>query len=376
MDVALYDLEDGFFARGRGAGRSGRDFVTAPEIGPLFGACVARALDRWWRAAGAPDPFLVVEPGAGVGRLAREVLRAQPDCLRALRYVLVERSPALRADQRNLLQLEPADEALGPFTQRAVDDELRPVSSAGPVFASVETLPEMPVDTMVFANELLDNLPVGIAHWDGSRWQEVRVAMDGDRFVEILVPAAEVDAAQLTQTVGQSDLHVGTRLPIPRGLDMWLEECGRALHNGVVVLIDYIVDIGVAVSRSPEWLRTFRQHERGDDPLRDPGSQDITADIVRSQLERAARTAGFQLVEDQTQAAWLHDLGLEALVESGRRTWQAGAHRGDLHAIAGRSLGNEAAALTDPAGLGAHRVVMLTKQPGTTPSGSTANEHR
>ena len=53
-----------------GAGRAGRDFVTSPEVGQLFGALVARALDGWWRDAGAPDPFLVIEAGAGRGRLS------------------------------------------------------------------------------------------------------------------------------------------------------------------------------------------------------------------------------------------------------------------------------------------------------------------
>jgi SAM-dependent MidA family methyltransferase len=88
VELALYG-EGGFFTRARGAGRAGRDFVTSPEVGPLFGALVARALDGWWRDAGAPDPFLVIEAGAGRGRLARDVLAAAPQCANALRYVLV-----------------------------------------------------------------------------------------------------------------------------------------------------------------------------------------------------------------------------------------------------------------------------------------------
>src|SRR3954449_1092183 len=131
METALYG-EGGFFASGRGAGRAGRDFVTSPEVGPLFGVCIARALDRLEGALVGRDPFLVVEAGAGNGRLAREVLRAAPDCLRALRYVLVERSAALRAEQRGRLPLEPADEALGPFMRRANEDQAVPARAAGP----------------------------------------------------------------------------------------------------------------------------------------------------------------------------------------------------------------------------------------------------
>src|SRR5215468_5551394 len=114
VDAALYDEDGGFFALGGGAGRAGRDFVTSPEVGALFGALVARFLDRAWLELGRPDPFVVVDAGAGRGRLAADVLRARPESVRALRYVLVERSATLRVAQRDLLTLEPADRALGP----------------------------------------------------------------------------------------------------------------------------------------------------------------------------------------------------------------------------------------------------------------------
>lgn len=77
MELALYG-EGGFFAAGHGAGRAGRDFVTSPEVGPLFGVCMARALDRMWHELDEPDPFLVIEAGAGNGRLARGVAGRAP----------------------------------------------------------------------------------------------------------------------------------------------------------------------------------------------------------------------------------------------------------------------------------------------------------
>jgi len=177
VEVALYEPGAGFFATGRGAGRTGRDFVTSPEVGPLFGACVARALDRAWHAHGAPDPFIVIEAGAGRGRLAREVLRAQPACARALHYVLVERSMVLHDEQRELLDLEPADEALGLFAQQSPGDAPVPLVGSGPVFVALDELPALELRRVMLANELLDNLPFGIAQWDGARWQEVRVAL-------------------------------------------------------------------------------------------------------------------------------------------------------------------------------------------------------
>ncbi|MEO7555544.1 MAG: class I SAM-dependent methyltransferase, partial [Acidimicrobiales bacterium] len=82
VDVALYDEDEGFYATTGIAGRDG-DFITSPELGPLFGTVVATALDTWWRELGEPDPFVVVEAAAGPGTLCRTVLAATPACARA-----------------------------------------------------------------------------------------------------------------------------------------------------------------------------------------------------------------------------------------------------------------------------------------------------
>jgi SAM-dependent MidA family methyltransferase len=227
-------------------------------------------LDRWWRDLDAPDPFLVVEAGAGSGRLAREIRRAEPDCLPALRYVLVERSLVLRAQQRELLPLEPADEALGPFVHRDVDEELVPVRRAGPVFASVADLPELPSGSVVLANELLDNLGFGIAHWDGTRWQEVRITTDGSEFGEVLVPATDADARALQRVVGARGVPIGVRLPIPRGVEAWVDECAGALPSGIVALFDY-TSTSTTCCDAVEWLRTYAQWSFETRRTRQPG---------------------------------------------------------------------------------------------------------
>jgi NADH dehydrogenase [ubiquinone] 1 alpha subcomplex assembly factor 7 len=349
MEAALYG-EGGFFAQGAGAGRAGRDFITSPEVGSLFGACMARALDGWWRELGRPDPFLVVEAGAGSGRLARDILRAAPECLRALRYVLVERSPRLRAEQRTRLALEPADEALGPFVRASGNDAPVPEENAGPVFTSLGDLPALDgADAVVLANELFDNLVFGIAEFDGERWNEVRVGVGGGGFVEVVVPAGD-------ETPGV-DVPAGTRAPIPRGIRAWFEACDLVLRSGLIAVIDYMVSANELPDR--EWLRTYRRHERGFAPLAEPGEFDITADVVVEQLLACA--PGLDVRTQTSQSEWLRSLGIDALVEEGARAWEAGAHRGDLDALAGRSRSSEAAALTDPSGLGGHHVVVLGK---------------
>ena len=126
-------------------------------------------------------------------------------------------------------------------------------------------------------------------------------------------------------------------------------------------MIDYAAPAAEVAARRHGWLRTYRAHRRGDDPLEAPGTQDITTDVVTETLHRAAHRSGFTVAAETTQAAWLAGLGIDDLVEAGRREWEARAHIGDLDALAARSRLTEAAALTDPTGLGAHTVTILTK---------------
>lgn len=366
VEAALYDPGTGFFATGHGAGRAGADFVTSPEVGPLFGACVARALDRWWHDLGDPDPFVVMEAGAGNGRLCREVLRAEPDCAVALRYVLVERSAALADAQRELLTVEPFEHALGPSGPDLADGGIpQPVEGTGPIVSALEELPALTVDGVVIANELLDNLAFDLVERTADGWLEIRVGVSDDgQFYEVPVRAAE----EIVTWLDGLDAPVGARLPVQRAAGEWIEDCATRLRRGVVLILDYAADLDEMVARGMEtfgpvgWLRTYRGHGRGGGPLEDPGSQDITTDVLLPPLRREARRAGFTIAMEVSQAEWLQSVGIDELVEEGQARWAAGAARGDLEALAGRSRITEATALTDPAALGAHTVIVLTKK--------------
>ncbi len=358
VDEALYG-DGGFFTGAHGAGRAGRDFVTSPEIGPLFGALVGRALDRCWDELDARDPFLVVEAGAGRGRLAADVLASEPRCSPALRYVLVERSDARRADQRDLLALEPVEDALGPLVHDDVDTDSVVAGGLGPIATSLPELPAIPVSGVVFANELLDNLPFRVVERTADGWSEVRVGVASDGFEEDLVRAAP-DLAVEADHVAAESVPIGARLPVPTGVREWLQSCAFVLRRGVLIVVDYAATAAELVERGEHgWLRTYREHERGASPLVAPGSQDITADVPLEYLIHAARRAGLALERECTQAEWLRDLGVDDLVAEARAQWDARAHIGDLEALRHRSRVTEAAALLDPTGLGAHRVLVF-----------------
>ena len=304
VELALYHPRFGFYETGGAAGRSG-DFLTSPEVGPLFGAVLARALDAWWSELGEPEPFTVVEAGAGRGALAKAVLAAGPACGPALRYVAVERSSALRALHPEGLE-------------------------------SAAHLPSEPFAGVVMANELLDNLPFGLFERQAGGWAEVRVDAG---LAEVLAPVEggpDIDAP------------AGARIPVQRAAREWVAAARRLARR--VIVIDY-ADTTPSMARRPwtDWVRTYRGHGRGTRPLADLGRQDITCEVAVDQLPPPTA--------NRSQAEFLRAYGIDELASEARRAWHERAHIGDLQALMARSRVHEAAALTDEAGLGAFRVL-------------------
>lgn len=341
VEWALYDDEVGFYESGGAAGRRG-DFLTSPEVGPLFGAVVARAVDSWWRDVGEPDPWVVVEAGAGPGTLARAVLAAGPACAPALRWVLVERSAAQRARHAGGIPLAPPAMAFAPED----DDSPNPQPTGqGPLAVSLADLPRLAGPTVVLANELLDNLPFDLWERRDGRWLEVRV---DDALGETVVPAEP--------PAWLPDAEDGARVPVQAAAVAWLRDAlalARPEAGGRLAVLDYCATTAELAARPPsEWLRTYRDHGRGGHPLDDPGSQDVTVEVCVDQLAAVRRPAAHS-----TQAEWLRAHGIDELVDEGRRVWNEQAHIGDLAAVRMRSRVTEAEALLDPDGLGAFTVV-------------------
>jgi len=346
VDAALYDPSSGFYAKGGVAGRRG-DFLTSPEVGPLFGAVVGRALDRWWSELGRPDPFVLVEGGAGPGTLARSLHRAQPACSAALVHVLVERSAAQRGVHHQHLASHIGEPTPGDLS-RVLHE---PRAGRGPVAVSAADLPGDAVVGVVFANELLDNLAFDVVRrTPAGGVEEMRVAVGSDgSFEGVVVPRPPADPAEVA-LVGVAP---GVWVPFQHQAAEWVRRARASLHAGRVVVVDYTAtDAELSSDAALGWLRTYVGHGRGAHPLDAPGHQDITADVAVDQLLRACPGG-----TATTQARWLGEHGIGELVEEGRRRWAAGAHLGDLDAIRGRSRVGEAEALLDPDGLGAFGVL-------------------
>lgn len=312
LELALYGA-GGFYATSGAAGRRG-DFLTSPEVGPLFGAVVARLLDAEWERLGRPDPFVVVDAGAGPGTLARSILAAAPACAAAWRYVAVEVSDAQR-------------------TRHPVGIESR------------ATMPTEPFDGVVLANELLDNLPVRLAVFDGA-WRDAFVGVDGGRFVELLGPPLDP-----VPDVLPASAPLGARAPLQDAARAWVDAARATVRRGRVVVLDYARATTAELAGSPwrEWLRTYADHQRGGHYLVAPGRQDVTVDVVLDQLPAPD--------ERSDQATFLRRWGIETLAAEGAAAWAEAAAAPDLRALTMRSRTREAEALLDPAGLGSFDVL-------------------
>ncbi len=316
IDVALYDPNDGFYTRQVDVGRAGRrgDFLTGPEVGPLFGAVVANALDTWWSEAGEPAYWRVRDVGAGPGTLGRAILAAAPRCLRAgaLHLELVEISAPQRA-------FHPVADA---------------ITSMAPETASV-----VPCD-VILANELLDNLPFDMAERTHDGWREILVDVEDGEFVESLGPPVT------EPTDVQAE--IGAQLPVVRTAGEWIRDAHAT--GARLVVIDYAAPTDQLLSRGG-WLRTFRDHGTAAGWLVEPGTQDITIDLPVEQIVAASDPPSVR-----TQAAFLDAYGLSELLKEGKALWEAGVATGGLAALTGRSRIREAETLVDAEGMGAFTV--------------------
>lgn len=280
MERALTEPGIGYYASCELRPTRGGDFLTAPELHPLFGRCLARFIEGAWRRAGSPSRYLVREYGAGRGALHESAVAG------------------LLADGSALA---------GSVDWQAVDLPGRTATT------------EEPAD-LVLANEYLDALPVHRLRQAGGL-HEAWVGWRDGWFAEIL--AEPSDAALEAHLVAHGiELREGQRAEICLAAPRWVTEvAGTLREGGVLLVIDYGHEAAELYGprRMAGSLLTYREHAVADDPFVAVGRSDITAHVDVSALRRAADDAGLAHLGQTTQARFLAGLGLgELLAALGR----------------------------------------------------------
>ena len=286
MAMALYEPGLGYYASGRViVGRmpeSGSDFVSAPELSPLFGRALAMQIGEALEATGSDE---VWEFGAGSGALAAELLQSLGRRVR--RYSIVELSSPLRERQRE--------------RTRDFDSVVR----------WVDALP----DTMrgvVVGNEVLDAMPVDLLHFDGEIWFDRGVARrEDDRHFEW------ADRPASSRPPVDAIYPPGTTTETHAQAEGFIASLADRLEHGAAFFVDYGFPEREYYhpQRAGGTLMCHREHRADTDPLADVGVKDITAHVDFTGLAVAAQDAGFQVAGYTSQARFLLNCGIGDLME-------------------------------------------------------------
>jgi SAM-dependent MidA family methyltransferase len=297
MEAALYHPEHGYYSRGLGGG-GGRDYATSSGLSRVYGAMLARQAAEMWRLVGEPDRFRFVEFGPGEGTFACDVLRAAADTPRfgrALEYLLIETSPALRSRQADRLARHAPSSAAG-------------VAWRHLTLEALET--EAPLEGCLFANEVLDAFPAHriVGTPDGPR--EVHVDAEGGTLVERLLPIADAATRDDLAARGLRP-EPGQTIDIQPAAGRFVTRAARCLGRGWFVVVDYGYEAADLFhpARRRGTLMAYHRHRAGEAFLERPGEQDLTAHVDFTAVARAAAAGGLAVAGLTSQARFLLALG-------------------------------------------------------------------
>jgi SAM-dependent MidA family methyltransferase len=308
MERALYLPGMGYYSAGTQKFGGYGDFVTAPEISPLFSRCLAHQCYSILRSI---QQGCVLELGAGTGIMAAEVLQA----LEALgrlpeRYYILELSAELRTRQAETLQ------------QR--------VPHLSDCVRWLDSFPPHDFRGVVLANEVLDAMPVHCFRWLGREVVERRVGISGQgglRWIEQSAGTHLSDVVSHIITELPDTLSAGYCSEINLRLMPWMQALGNAIKQAVVILIDYGYPRREYYhpQRHKGTLLCHYRHLAHEDPFYYPGLQDISANVDFTAVAEAADAAGMQILGYTSQAQFLLANGVAEIIadaKNERERWE------------------------------------------------------
>ncbi len=332
MALALYDPGMGYYTCGRRLfghwPSSGSDFVTAPEMSPLFGQALARQVAQALQAGGLQE---IVEFGAGTGALAGQLLAALGPAVQ--RYTIVDLSGSLRQRQA---------QRLAEFGSRV---------------QWLDALPDT-LQAVVVGNEVLDAMPVQLLHWDGAAWAERGVAVHQGVL-------AWADRPTLLRPPVDTAFVPGTTVEIHPQAEAFVRTLAERLTRGAAFFIDYGFPEAEYYhpQRTSGTLMCHRAHQADGNPLVDVGLKDITAHVNFTGIALAAQDAGLHVLGYTSQARFLLNCGLADLLQGADLRTTANAQKlitehemGELFKVIGFAKGMSFDALGFAAGDRSHRL--------------------
>ncbi len=300
MEMALYQPHHGYYAANHGKIGAHGNFFTSPHLTVDFGELLAGQFAEMWQLLGQPQPFMLVEMGAGQGLLAVDVLsglqRQYPDCFAALEYVIVEKAAALIAEQKQRLK----------SWQSGVKIEWR----------SLDEIPACSIVGCVFSHELVDAFPVHLVTLINQTLQEIYVTVQSNEFVEV---AGSLSTSRLTNYFDLNGIELtgpaysdGYRTEVNLAALDWLSLTSDRIQRGYMVTIDYGYTASRYYSpmRSQGTLQCYYQHSHHNNPYINVGQQDITAHVDFTALERQGDRCGLKTLGFTQQGLFLMALGL------------------------------------------------------------------
>ncbi len=300
FEIALYDPEDGYYARERSPFGAEGDYYTAAGVHPLFGRTLARRLLAVLKRLDGDGPVYVVEAGPGDGRLAAAILPELGELARRrpIRYDFLERSSS-RAEETLA--------RLGSLS-RSAGIPVHPLESVGALG---------PFRGVVVANEFLDALPVRRLRRTGSGWVELGLRYSGERWTESEgPPATHVPGVPLPDSA-----EPGTVLEVTPAAEGFVREVADHLVEGAAILVDYAMDERELLAAHPRGtLAAVRGHRAVDDPFEEPGTMDLSTFVNLDRIRAAARSAGLTEIAIRSQAEALGAWGFPELLDRALRT--------------------------------------------------------
>jgi len=295
MALALYHPEHGYYRRSGGPwGFQGADYYTALDLGPLLGEALACRLEQAWERLGRPDPFTVLEPGAGRGWLGRDLLQAASGSFgAALRYLHRDDNPAASAAARA---------ALAPFLE---DGRARLVAEAEPL---------VPFRGAIISNELFDALPAQPWRWDGGQWLFEALGPDGPAWL----PGDPCEATAWFTAQAEGGLESMDGAPWCPALPGLVADLAGVLEAGLFLTIDYGDATSHLLDKGAD-LRRYKGHTVDGRWWEDLGEADLTADVDFTRLARLLEGAGLSETGHLSLSRWIRTHAPLARWEAG---WQ------------------------------------------------------